>query len=421
MVKKMKQEIKERIEQINKGIVPEGYKKTKIGIVPLGWDICKLEYMFSRLLRKNDENNTNVLTISAQKGLISQSAFFNKDISSENKSNYYLLYNGDFAYNKSYSSGYPFGAIKQLSLYEKGIVSPLYICMSKSEHNKCSDYYLQYFEAGLLNREIKAIAQEGARNHGLLNISVGDFFNTNILLPPSNEQKRIAEILATQDRVIELKEKLIDQKKLQKKYLMQSQFNNKAKNRISCKLKDCISEVDDRSSVNNQYDILSVTKDGIKKQADHFNHQVASANNTNYKIIKKGQLALSILNLWMGSLDVLTLCDIGIISPAYKVFAFDVTKMLPDFGRFFLRTYNMIWLYNINSYTGASVVRKNLDLNSLLNEEIFIPEIEEQKKITNIMNCMEKEVTLLEQELEQEKQKKKALMQLLLTGIVRVK
>ena len=123
----------------------------------------------------------------------------------------------------------------------------------------------------------------------------------------------------------------------------------------------------------------------------------------------------------MGSLDVLTSCASGIISPAYKVFSFDCDKMLPDFGKFFLRTYNMVWLYNINSYTGASVVRKNLDLNSLLNEEICIPVIEEQKRIINIMSCIEKETVLLEQELEQEKQKEKALMQLLLTGIVRVK
>ena len=180
----MKQIIKERIEQINNGIIPEGYKKTSLGIIPIGWDICKFNYMFSRLMRKNKENNSNVLTISAQYGLISQTEFFNKDVSSEDKSNYYLLYKGDFAYNKSYSSGYPFGTIKRLSLYEKGVVSPLYICMQKTDRNLCPDYYLQYFEAGLFNREIKAIAQEGARNHGLLNISVDDFFNTNVVFPP---------------------------------------------------------------------------------------------------------------------------------------------------------------------------------------------------------------------------------------------
>ena len=122
--------------------------------------------MFSRLSRKNKENNDNVLTISAQYGLISQRVFFNKDIASEDKSNYFLLHNGEFAYNKSYSNGYPFGALKRLDMYDKGIVSPLYICFSANENNECPDFYVHYFEAGMMNREIQAFAQEGAKIMG---------------------------------------------------------------------------------------------------------------------------------------------------------------------------------------------------------------------------------------------------------------
>lgn len=422
----MTPEIKQRIEQVQRGEVPEGYKKTKVGIIPNEWEETHFKTMFSRVTRKNKEGNDNVLTISAQYGLISQRDFFNKDIASEDKTNYYLLNNGEFAYNKSYSNGYPFGALKRLDMYDKGIVSPLYICFAATNKNKCPDFYLQYFEAGKMNREIQAFAQEGARNHGLLNIAVDDFFNSYIVAPSLTEQEKIAEILFTQDKLIELKEKLVEEKKKQKKALMQQLltgekrlpgFDNEWKDVL---FKDCIAEIDERSTESNQYPILSVTKDGIVYQSEHFNKQIASDNNIGYKIVKRNQLAFSILNLWMGSVDVLSLCDIGIVSPAYKVFECVENILTPNFAKYFLRSYNVVWLYNVNSYTGASVVRKNLDLGSLLNEKFKLPSIKEQLAIANILVVADNEIELLKKELEQEKQKKKALMQLLLTGIVRV-
>lgn len=398
--------------------MPEGYRKTKVGIVPAAWEETRFKKMFSRLTRKNKEGNDNVLTISAQYGLISQSDFFNKSIASEDKSNYFLLYKGEYAYNKSYSTGYPYGALKRLEFYEKGIVSPLYICFVKTEENKCPDFYSHYFEGGLMNKEIKAFAQEGARNHGLLNIAVEDFFNAYILKPSLVEQERIAEILGMQDKLIALKEKRIAEKKQQKKYLMQQLLTGKKRlpgftgEWKKVKLGACISEVNERSQENGGYDILSVTKDGIVFQSEHFNKQIASEDTTGYKILKKGQLAFSSMNLWLGSLDVLDICEKGIISPAYKVFAFDDALMLPEFGKYFLRTHKMIWVYKSNSEQGASVVRRNLDLESVLSTTIEIPIITEQRQIVSILSQADKEIELLQKDLEEEKNKKKALMQL---------
>ena len=226
----MTSQIKQRIEQIRRGEVPEGYKRTKVGIVPKEWEEARFKNKFSRLTRKNMEGNTNVLTISAQYGLINQESFFNKSIASENTTNYFLLRNGEYAYNKSYSNGYPYGALKRLEKYESGIVSPLYICFSAIEQNKCPEFYIQYFEAGKMNSEIKAIAQEGARNHGLLNISVDDFFNTFIIVPPLAEQEKIAEILQTQDKVIELQQKKIEELKRLKKAYLSKMFPKKGCN-----------------------------------------------------------------------------------------------------------------------------------------------------------------------------------------------
>ena len=185
------------------------------------WQNCRLHQIAKRIRRKNTVGNENVLTISAQYGLINQSEFFNKEIASEDKSNYYLLNRNDFAYNKSYSSGYPFGAIKRLTRYDMGIVSPLYICFEIVGENVSLEYMEQYFEAGLMNREIQAFAQEGARNHGLLNIAVDDFFNSKLVLPSIEEQQAIAAILTAADREIELLQQDLEQEKQKKKALMQ--------------------------------------------------------------------------------------------------------------------------------------------------------------------------------------------------------
>ena len=217
-------EIKQRIERIKNGEVPEGYFRTKIGVFPDDWEVVSFDEKFNRLDRKNDEDNQNVLTISAQQGLISQEDYYTSSYASENKKGYSLLYKGDFSYNKSYSGDYLYGAIKRLDKYEKGIVSPLYICFEPKDGTN-SEFYLQYFEAGLFNGEIYKIAQEGARNHGLLNVSITDFFKTRLVNPPSKEQQKIAEILMQCDKVIELKQKRIEEEKKLKKALMQKLLN----------------------------------------------------------------------------------------------------------------------------------------------------------------------------------------------------
>ena len=187
----------------------EGWKNTQLG------QICK------RTRKRNSVGNTNVMTISAQFGLINQEEFFHKAIASDDKSNYYLLYRDDFAYNKSYSSGYPYGAIKRLINYDSGIVSPLYICFRVKRNDVSVDYMEHYFESGLMNRELQSVAQEGARNHGLLNIAVEDFFSATISLPPYDEQMAIAEILSTAEREIILLRQELEQEKQKKKALMQ--------------------------------------------------------------------------------------------------------------------------------------------------------------------------------------------------------
>lgn len=187
------------------------------------WEKKKLGDISDRMTTKNSEGNENVLTISAQYGLVSQLDFFNKSVAANDLSGYYLLKKDDFAYNKSYSAGYPMGAFKRLNLYDKGVVSTLYICFTFKTDVSLS-YMEQYFESGKHNREIEKVAQEGARNHGLLNIGVSDFFNTEILLPSLPEQTKIANFLSAIDYKINHTQKQIDKTEVWKKGIMQQMF-----------------------------------------------------------------------------------------------------------------------------------------------------------------------------------------------------
>ena len=187
------------------------------------WQEKKLGEVFSRVTRKNAENNQNVLTISAQYGLISQLDFFKKSVASSDVTGYYLLHKGEFAYNKSTSQGRPVGAIKPLRLYDKGVVSTLYICF-KCNNPEEIDFWEQYFDAGVFDSEILSIAQEGARNHGLLNIPTGDFFGLNVILPTLPEMNKIADCLSSLDAVIMAEENKLEALKCHKKGLMQQLF-----------------------------------------------------------------------------------------------------------------------------------------------------------------------------------------------------
>lgn len=175
------------------------------------------------------------------------------------------------------------------------------------------------------------------------------------------------------------------------------------------RLGDCIKEINERTTVNNQYEVLSVTKDGIFSQEEYFKKQIASENNIGYKVLRKNNLVFSTMNLWMGSLDVLTNYEIGIVSPAYKIFEFNENLMLPEYGNYFMRSYYMLEQYKNCSEQGASVVRKNLDLKALLDIMIQVPPTEEQKKIVNYLELINKIVLDLQREIEMIEIEKKSM------------
>ena len=185
------------------------------------WRRYHFKDIFTRITRKNTVNNSNILTISGTHGLINQRDFFNKRVAADNLDGYYLIEKGEFAYNKSYSNGYPLGAIKRLDRYDAGVLSTLYICFGLSNSLDSGDFMAHYFESEIFNKEIYGIAQEGARNHGLLNIGVNDFFELFLSIPSLPEQEKIAAVLSAADEEISTLEKQLAAYKQQKLGLMQ--------------------------------------------------------------------------------------------------------------------------------------------------------------------------------------------------------
>ena len=188
------------------------------------WEQRQLGEVAHRVIRKNEGNQSDLpLTISAQHGLVDQRDYFNNQVASRDMSGYYLLENGEFAYNKSTSGDSPWGAIKRLTKYEKGCLSTLYICFGLDLGDP--DFLVTYYETNRWHGAVQMIAAEGARNHGLLNIAPDDFFETVLTLPCSTEeQKQIGCFFTQLNSLITLHQRTLELLRNIKKSLLDRMF-----------------------------------------------------------------------------------------------------------------------------------------------------------------------------------------------------
>lgn len=191
------------------------------------WEQRKLSDLVDRVVRKNTNcESTLPLTISAQYGLVDQITYFNNRVASRDVTNYYLVLNGEFAYNKSTSDGYPFGAVKRLDMYEKGVLSTLYIVfVPKDKYRVNSNFLTIFFDTNRWHKGVAERAAEGARNHGLLNITADDFFDIDLLLPKEiGEQAKIGEFVQKLDALITLHQRKLDKLINVKKSMLEKMF-----------------------------------------------------------------------------------------------------------------------------------------------------------------------------------------------------
>lgn len=272
------------------------------------WIKIKLCDITMRLRQKNKDNYPYLpLTISAQEGLISQFDYYDKQIASLNLSTYYIIQKGQFAYNKSYSNGYPYGAIKRLNNYDIGVLSSLYICFQLKRTN--SDYICFYFDSNKWNKEVRLISGEGARNHGLLNLSADDFFNISLFIPNYLEQEKISKFLLLLYKKIELLESKISILKKYKKGIKKIALKHIA---LHGEKKNFLDMFDEYKEINkNNYSQYTVGKHGLTK-----------IDELNYDLSK--HLVFSEKNLLMGiGIEEIAISkkDKGCVSPVYTVYS----------------------------------------------------------------------------------------------------
>ena len=362
-------------------------------------------------MRKNSNNETELpLTISSKDGLVDQVTFFNKKVSSKDMSGYYLLKNGEFAYNKSYSNGYDFGSIKRLERYEMGALSTLYICFSLKKH--CSDYIKHYSDSLKWYRQIYIISAEGARNHGLLNVPTDDFFATiHFLSPDIEEQKKIADFLSLVDRRIEKQRQLVESLKKYKRGLLSAIFDNKliGENWKKYKLSSILKERSTYSEKDGSYEHVTLSRDGIIPKTERYDRDfLVSSENKKYKITKMGDICYNPANMKFGVICLNTYGN-AIFSPIYITF-----EIKSDFDKPFVGLYmtrNDFINRSLKFQQGTVYERMAVSPEDLLSMDIELPNLEAQKRISNIFTILDKKI-VRENNIFNELQKmKRALLQ----------
>lgn len=390
--------------------------------IPNGWDVKKLGEVFKKINIKNkDKLITQVLTNSAQYGVIAQEEFFDKSIATkENINTYYILNIDDFIYNPRISKFAPAGPISR-NKYKIGCVSPLYTVF-KMTANYNIDFYELYFKSNIWNRQAYNIANFGAR-FDRMNITDTDFFNMPIPIPPLAEQEKIAEILSLWDKAIEQTKELIAYKEKQKKGLMQNLLTGKKRlHGFNDKWKTVkLGEVFDIQMCRRIYKDQTNSIGGIPfykigtmgKIADAFiDEQLFNTYKNKYNYPLNGETLIT--------------CS-GTIGKCYQY----------NGEKAYYQDSNIVWLRTKNKYkinlNYIFIVVSNIKWNSvekttitrlytptLKKAEIFLPPLDEQKAIADILCKADEEIELLNKQLDLYTEQKKGLMQNLLTGKVRV-
>lgn len=234
--------------------------------------------------------------------------------------------------------------------------------------------------------------------------------------PNSEEQQKIASFLSLIDERIQTQNKIIEQLETLIKGLSENLFSQKIRFKKFEKkwevktLGEILIEINERTINSNQYRVLSSTAKGLFYQSDYFNKEVASKDNAGYKILKINQLVFSPQNLWLGNINVNTTYEIGIVSPSYKVFSFN-EKAIVSYCKYFLKSSKMMFEYEQCSEQGASIVRRNLNMDLFLNIPILLPKLEEQIQISSFLTKIDQKIQTEKAILEQLEIQKKYLLQ----------
>lgn len=414
-----REEIKNRIDLINKGEVPAGYKNSWGYVYPEEWDLSTLNSLCSKVQKKNKENaQLQVLTNSATKGVILQEEYFDREIvNNENTDGYYIVEAGDFMYNPRISAAAPAGPINRNNLGISGIASPLY-SIFRAKQTTNTNFIERYFESSFWHGYMKRVSNQGAR-HDRLNLLDEDFYKMPIPQPKVEEQEKIAGILSCCNKLIELKSELIQKKKKINISTINKVFNNifykKNLVKLSNLCSDFIVPMRDKPKTFDG----SIPWCRIEDVEGNFLNGTKSNKYVSEDTVKKMNLKI------IPSGSVICACSASI-----GTYVINTTPLITNQTFIGLvcseKIYNKYLLYFLKTQTNNLMRKSNGTTIGYISREQFermdIPYVpmQEQMHIANVFFQADKEIELLEQELEQYKQLKKSLSQLLLTGIVRV-
>lgn len=425
----MTPQIKQRIEQIRRGEVPDGYKRTKVGIVPEEWKIKRLAQVLRKQTCKNTDNAIhNVLTNSATRGIVGQKDYFDKQIAnSENTDNYYIVENGYFVYNPRISVSAHCGPFNKYYGCEKGIMSPLYTVY---KYIDCSTDYTEYlsyfFSSANWHRYMNSIANYGARNDRM-NVTSDTMSAMPLPYPPLFEQKKITEILQTQDKLIELQQKKIEELKKLKKAYLSKMFPKKGCNVPEIRFLGFTDPWEQRKlgelALFNPKDELPQTFEYVDLESvvgtemlSHRTEAKSSAPSRAQRLAHTGDLFYQTVRPYQRNNYLFEKPDNN------YVFSTGYAQMRPYVDGYFLLSLvqsDRFVKVVLDNCTGTSYPAINA--NDLAEIEVSAPLDEnEAQKIGTIFRNIDHLITLHQRKLEEMKIYKKSLLQLLLTGIVRM-
>ena len=392
------------------------------------WEEVKLSSFAKRIKRRNScMESTLALTIASALGLVSQNDYFNNSVVGANIRNYYLLKRGEFAYNKSYSNGYPFGSVKRLDRYEQGILSTLYIVFTIDD-SISSDYLTHFFDTTLWHKDVAERAAEGARNHGLLNISAEDFLDIAIWKPRSiEEQQHIASYFTSLDKQIALQTQRLEKLRQIKAASLQAMFPQKGETVPKIRFKGFEGEWEEvklssfakrikrrNSCMESTLALTIASALGLVSQNDYFNNSVVGANIRNYYLLKRGEFAYnkSYSNGYpFGSVKRLDRYEQGILSTLYIVFTIDDSISSDYLTHFFDTT---LWHKDVAERAAEGARNHgllNISAEDFLDIAIWKPRsIEEQQHIASYFTSLDKQIALQTQQLEKLRQIKAACL-----------
>ena len=413
--------------------VSQGYKQTKVGVIPEEWEVARIGDVFNFI--KTYSNSRKDLSAIGDIEYLHYGDIHTKykyhlnfdkntlpKISLEKfKTNIQYVENGDLFIADASEDYVDIGkSVEAINLNDKKVVSGLHTFLLRDKDNNFSNGYKGLI---LYNQNISKNIKRIATGISVLGISKTNLGKLEIPLPPLKEQQKIANILTTWDNAVSKQDELIKAKEELKKGLMQKllsgevRFEGFDREWEEVRFSKFLTEVSQKSKIENEYQILSSTI----KDMELRDGRVDAKTNIGYKILKKNQLVLSPQNLWLGNINFNTKFEIGLVSPSYKIFNINTSILSVDFAKYIFKTNKMLFEYKTCSEVGASIVRRNLDLDSFYLIPIKLPSIEEQLKIADVLTNTDKEIDLLKNELEVLKEQKKGLMQKLLTGEMRVR